>query len=446
MARLTQFSISEYSRSLTDGEVSETRRYNQSIDSLCLSTVAGIFLCIMPRHIGVPHCARRATRIRCMGDETTRASTALWDLVQSSQAYRSTPRASLYNDRATREAVREAVCGRLAPELVPRTMLSLAYLGGPLVWRDEMDALIDQVRDHVGVLQSLRAVDDVGRALRLCRHRGDEALLMGLDARGQELFEQVMRCSLNEGLGGYRSPSAKEMGLAASIAGNIVFAGVVPRQLLGGLSMIARVRDEEEVMEKGVNISWSMGSVRSAALAVVCAHRVLAWEGDDQIRLVSLLRELIEEAASSRDDSRMDHDLQSLHPFLLAYCTPDDPVLDRATVARRRAASQHIVSTFQKQVRDVLCDRLGVTCAMEGDVRGVSVDILVRRERVAIECNGSSHYYRNAEGMLPATRLKSLLVEEDGLWRLINVDQRDWDALEDRDQRGAWLRQQLNIF
>ena len=83
---------------------------------------------------------------------------------------------------------------------------------------------------------------------------------------------------------------------------------------------------------------------------------------------------------------------------------------------------------------------------MEGDVRGVSVDILVRRERVAVECNGSSHYYRNAEGMLPATRLKSLLVEEDGLWRLINVDQRDWDALEDRDQRGAWLRQQLNIF
>lgn len=399
----------------------------------------------MSRHVGVPHCTRRTTRIRCVGDDTTRASTALWDLVQSSQAYRSAPRASLYNDRATKEAVREAVSGGLAPALLPRTMLSLAYLGGPLVWMDEMDALIDQVRDHVGVLGSLRAVDDVGRALRLCRHKGDEALLTGLDARGQELFASAMQGSTYDVLSDVGALAAKETGLAASIAGNIVFAGVVPRQLLGGLATIAARKDVGRGEEKDNIMPWSVGSVRSAALAVVCAHRVLAWEGKDRTRLVSALMGLIEAIEASRDDSSMNRDLQSLHPFLLAYCPSDDPTLDRATVAKRQAASRHTVSTFQKEVRDILRDHLGVSCDMEGDVRGVSVDVLIRRERVAIECNGDSHYYRNTEGMLPATRLKQLLVEDDGLWRLVNVDQRGWDALEGREQRGAWLRQQLTI-
>lgn len=403
----------------------------------------------MSRQIGLTHCTRRTTRMRSVGDEATkasRASRALWDLVQSSKAYRSAPRASLYNDRATREAVREAVCGGLAPEQVPRTMLSLAFLGGALVWRDEMDALVDQVRDYVAELGSLRAVDDVGRALRLCRHQGDEALLAGLDARGQELFAHATRGISDNNSGDREALYAKDMGLAASIAGNVVFAGAVPRRLLGSLATISPERDEHEVDEIPSsipwNIPWNMACIRSTALAVVCADRVLAWESKDRARLVSALRRRIEDAPSW-DNSRMDRDLQSLHPFLLAYCPPGDPLLDRATVAKRDAASWHTVSTFQKEVKDVLYDHLGMSCAMEGDVRGVSVDILIRQERVAIECNGSSHYYRNAGGMLPMTRLKTSLVEDDGLWRLINVDQREWDGLEDRAQRGVWLRNKL---
>ena len=136
--------------------------------------------------------------------------------------------------------------------------------------------------------------------------------------------------------------------------------------------------------------------------------------------------------------TRLDRDIAGLHAFLLAYAPKDDPVLRSATQRRQALRRHHTVSTFQREVYDVLRGHLGVTCEMEGDVQGVSVDIILARQGLAIECNGPSHYYRNAVGLVPASRLKTALAEEAG-WRLVHVDQRVWDDLPSREAKGAWV-------
>ena len=364
------------------------------------------------------------------------------------------------------------VSGRLAPELVPRTMLSLAHLGGAPVWRHEMDALAEQALQHVGMLSSLRAVNDVGRALRLTRHKGDERLLNALDARGGALLEEIMQHDTLYSNG--PAHAAKIIGLAASIASNIVYAGVLPRQLLARL--LACTTSDDLRAQLAVDVRF----VRAASMLGVCAHRVLGWAGEEQHAFVTAVMGIIRESMSGteaertlcdqitgrevpkqrfredldgrlgrirvREDERRawdDRDLASIHPFLLSYCNEDDPLLERSIEAKRRISRRHTISVFQKQVYDVLCARLGYTCAMEGDVRGVSVDILVEHRGVAVECNGNSHYYRNADGMVPCSQLKTMLVEEGGLWRLLNVDQRDWDAIEGREEAAAWLREKI---
>ena len=404
-----------------------------------------------PRRAFTPYQSRSSPRgVKCRGatDEATDAADALWALVQSSQAFRSTPRASLYNDRATKEAVRLAVGGSLETGLVPRTMLALAYIGGSAVWEEEMDSLLEQLKGRVGSVGSLRAVQDVGRALRRCRHQGDGELMVSLDARARALLEA----------GGTYGPGL--MAAAAAIAGDIAYAGVVPERLLGWIS--EQFLDGGGREQGGVDRGLSMQCLRDACWAVVCADRVLAWQGPIQQRLVAalaahiaatVLPTLASSSYSSSSSSysysssssssmapltRLDRDIAGLHAFLLAYAPKDDPVLRSATQRRQALRRHHTVSTFQREVYDVLRGHLGVTCEMEGDVQGVSVDIILARQGLAIECNGPSHYYRNAVGLVPASRLKTALAEEAG-WRLVHVDQRVWDDLPSREAKGAWV-------
>jgi len=385
--------------------------------------------------------------VKCRGatDEAADAADALWALVQSSQAFRSTPRASLYNDRATKEAVRLAVGGSLETGLVPRTMLALAYIGGSAVWEEEMDSLVEQLKGDMGSVGSLRAVQDVGRALRRCRHQGDGELIVSLDARARALLEANGSCG----------PDL--VAAAAAIAGDIAYAGVVPERLLGWISeqFLDGGGGAQGGGQGGVDRGLGMQCLRDACWAVVCADRVLAWEGPTQQRLVAALAAHIAAtvlptlaaaaaAAASYSSSsmapltRLDRDIAGLHAFLLAYAPKDDPVLRSATQRRQALRRHHTVSTFQREVYDVLRGHLGVTCEMEGDVEGVSVDIIAARQGLAIECNGPSHYYRNAVGLVPASRLKTALAEEAG-WRLVHVDQRVWDDLPSREARGAWV-------
>lgn len=355
------------------------------------------------------------------------ASDALWSLVQNTQAFRDAPRASLYNDRATKEAVRTAAGGGLSPERIPRTMLSLAYIGGPGVWEEEMCALMTQLEARVGGLGSLRAVEDVGRALRRCRHRGDEGLMTALDMRAQELLDTFHAGDVGP----------KNLGRAATIAGDVMYAGIVPKRLLERLLSDTACMDARDL--------------RTVCSAVVCADRVIGWKGSDQQMLVAALMERIRGVFKAMSPDTASTTLAGLHTFLLAYAPEDDPMVSAAIEGRRAMRQRHTVSTFQKEVYDVLRGRLGwSSCEMEGDVRGVSVDVVVDRERLAIECDGPSHFYRNSskseleglEGLVPSSRLKDALVGDVG-WRMVHVDQRAWDALGGREARSEWLR---NLF
>jgi hypothetical protein len=354
---------------------------------------------------GLP--ARRHPTVRT---QSARCSDALWDLVQSSKAYQSPPRAALYNDPSTIAAVDGAVAACRAgqlQDLVPRTMLSLAYLGGPVCWQEEMETLVESLRD-VSNLNSFRNLDDAARALRICRHKGHPELLCRLDARGAQLLEDV-------------PVSETESRLASSLVHNIVYHGYVPENLLSRLADV------------------QCANLRLCGATAV-ASAVLGWEGDGH-RLSSILMNHLRDSHAA--NTLADSELALVHPFLLYHCQENDPLLEASIASKGALKRAHTVSTFQKEVYDILTSRLGISCQMEGDVRGISVDILVDRARVAIEANGAHHYYRNApDQLVPSSAFKSVMMDGDG-WKLIHLDQRVWDGLQGRQERTGLLVQSL---
>ena len=372
--------------------------------------------------------SRRATRIPC--SSARQASKRLWDIVQTSQAYRLPPRASLYNDREVRDAVQQSVAhcrdGALG-DLVPRTMLSLAYLGGPLVWEDEMNDLAASV--DVDQIMSLRSLDDVVRALKLCRHKGEAELVTSLAVRGHDLLERAESDAFTD-----ITRAVRLLRLASASAGNILYHGVVPEKLLQRLA---------DALLGGEEVRADARVLGAMSFAATCAHTVYGWDGDGHREVTSVLMDCVRGAYQGGGLS--ENDMGRLHPFLLCYCSDQDPVLKAAIVARRSQRRKHTVSTFQRELYDTLRSYLGVSCSMEGDVRGISVDIAVESARVAIEADGASHFYRNAEReLVPASRCKSAMVNRFGSgWRLAHVDQQTWDAIQDRQDRGEYLRKVL---
>ena len=346
------------------------------------------------------------------------ASDLLWSIVQAEKAYRQAP--FLY----TRPLVKGAVEALklfdsdenafLDSSLVPRTMLSIACVAGPLMWEDEMDALCAMIPDVR--FQSLRQIEDCTRSLRMCRHKAWCMDTLDCAAHG------VMSCT-----------SDVSLRQASLIAQGIVYQRYVPKYTFQKMTQyIAQDGTDMDLKELG-----TLGA------AVAYANCLDIGETTETRALIEMLIDRIEKVCGRTEN--FSYNLHGLHPFLLWYSTSitNTQLLQESMKAREDAVLRkaHTISTFQREVFDVLTSYMGFSCEMEQTISGISVDITIPRLCTALEINGPSHYYRNVDMMIPATEFKEKIIPlaQPG-WRLVHVEQRVWnDLVPSRREKAGYL-------
>jgi len=355
----------------------------------------------------------RTTSEEGLWPDTNQASDLLWNIVQAEQAYRHAP--FLYTRPLVKgavEALRDSTM-LLESNLIPRTMLSLAFAGGPIVWKEEMDSLCTMIPNVE--FQSLRQIEDCTRALKMCRHKIE--CVKVLDIAAHDVMARA--ASLN---------------LAALIAQGIVYQRHVPQQFFQ--SIVEYFNQNEEC--------GSLKALGTLGTAVAYADCLNMGEVKEIKILMEMLMDRIDVANKEKRYSL--YDLHRLHPFLLWYSLHGtNPHLLNESISVREDAGMkrsHTVSTFQREVYDVLTSYMGLSCAMEQTILGISVDIAIPGKNVAVEVNGPSHFYRNADNtMLPSSDFKETIIPmvQPG-WRLVHVQQNVWDILLHRKDKAEYLK------
>lgn len=358
------------------------------------------------------------------------ASDLLWSIVQAEKAYRHAP--FLYSRSLVKGSVDalnligqgDSCDGTLDTGLVPRTMLSLAYTGGPLVWEQEMEslcAMIPQIR-----FTSMRQIEDCTRSLKICRHKTD--CVATLDQAVCDVLNDTGMTSFD---------------LVSLISQGIVYQRCIPYLLF------QRVTEHlSSTRQECREISWKALGTLGASVAY--ADCLAGGRSREARELMEILMEIIDRLDRNGPSS---HDLHRLHPFLLWYSIVNSkPYLLEDSIAVREDAilrRSHTISTFQKEVYDILKSYMGLHCSMEQSIHGISVDITIPGKCVALEVNGPSHYYRNAcmTVMVPGSEFKeqSIPLIQPG-WRLCQVQQQTWDTLLlTRKDKADYLRSLIYI-
>ena len=110
-------------------------------------------------------------------------------------------------------------------------------------------------------------------------------------------------------------------------------------------------------------------------------------------------------------------------------------------------AAQVCPSNLQRSVGEAAADICeGLEEEVVDPCTGYSLDLACCASRLAIEVDGPSHYQFRIGGSdrVPngTTLLKRRLLAAAG-WRVVSVPFYEWDALEGRTERGAYLQRQL---
>ncbi len=349
------------------------------------------------------------------------ASDVLWSIVQTEQAYRHPP--FLYTRPLVKGMVESLqlnmhITDSLQLSLVPRTMLSIACAGGHLVWEEEMDALCAMMPRIE--FQSLRMIEDYTRALKMSRHKTGRMDV--LDKASHDVMK--MTGSLD---------------LAALIAQGIVYQRHVPRYLFQSITHHLKSNGDNDASLK------ALGTLGTAMAHADCLNR---GESREISILTDMLMDRIDNA--SKTSAIPPYHLHRLHPFLVWVYSAQgtQPKLLQESIAAREdmcIRRPHTISTFQREVYDVLTSYMGLSCVMEQTLSGISVDIAIPAKCVALEINGPSHFYRNVDSstvMLPNNDFKEMIVPvvQPG-WRLVHVQQNVWDTLlHDRKDKAEYLQ------
>lgn len=374
------------------------------------------------------------------------ASDLLWNIVQVEEAYRQAP--FLYTrplvkgsvdslDLVARyDEVKRTEERMIDVQMVPRTMLSLAYAGGHSMWEQEMNVLCGLIP---GIrFRSLRQIEDCTRSLRICRHKVEHMVVL----------DQAVSSMLD-----LHDPEVP-LHLVASITKGLVYQRYVPRLTFERMANYVGMENGREIDR----MSWRTLSTLGSALAYAACLE------EDLSGTIGLLARIISDIVTAKYERATElpspSDLHALHTFLLWFSsTMNDSTVSESLLALLEKSiavredvllrqSNHRVSTFQKEVWSILHSYLGQSCIMEHAIQGISVDMFIPSKCIGLEVNGPSHFYRNASKdlMTPASVYKEVMVPlvSPG-YTMYHIQQSTWEYdLPTRQDKAAYLNSLIN--